>query len=246
MDLIVDIGNSYTKLAVFDGDALVKSFQTDQFQQNDLEALIHSGLAPSASIISSVKNYPAELMESLGRFGPCLLLDHHTPLPFTKLYKTPDTLGNDRLAVMAAAGSIFPSEDVLVIDAGTCITYDLLNKHNEYLGGGISPGIRIRYQSLHTFTGRLPLIQSTMESIPELIGQTTADCMHSGIMHGVIAEVDGIINSYRQQFPALKIIVGGGDYKYFDKYLKNNIFALPNIVLVGLKKILDFNEGQQG
>jgi len=151
-------------------------------------------------------------------------------------------LGKDRVAAAAAATTIFPGENVLVIDAGTSITYDLITKNGTYLGGGISPGIMMRFKALNTFTGKLPLI-TEIDDAP-LIGNDTPSSIKSGVLNGVLAEVNGIIDSYSNRFDTLKIIISGGDYKYFDKKLKNSIFATPNIVMQGLLEILKINEDQ--
>jgi type III pantothenate kinase len=125
----------------------------------------------------------------------------------------------------------------MVINAGTCITYDLVNCENEYLGGAISPGTTIRFKALHTFTDKLPLIENSMP--PTIVGKTTQECILSGVMNGALAEMDGMIDFFRSQYPDLKIILSGGDAKYFDNRLKNSTFAFPNIVLNGLNIILD-------
>jgi type III pantothenate kinase len=143
---------------------------------------------------------------------------------------------------MAAASRMFQNQNVLVIDAGTCITYDLLNSSNEYLGGAISPGLWMRFQALQHFTGKLPLIEPSPNVETPLVGDNTANSIVSGVQQAILLEVDGMIAQYGLLFPNLKVVVSGGDYFYFDKYLKSNIFATPNIVLKGLKEILDFNE----
>jgi type III pantothenate kinase len=171
-----------------------------------------------------------------------VMLGSKTQLPFKNLYATPETLGNDRVAAVAGAQSLFPGRDVLVIDAGTSITYDLLTAKGEYRGGGISPGLQMRFDALHTLTSKLPLIKAEREKEIILIGNSTKTAILSGIQNGVLQEVDGIIECYKADFPGIKTLICGGDNKYFDKYLKNNIFAAPNLVLQGLMKILQFNE----
>ena len=132
-----------------------------------------------------------------------------------------------------------PETDILVIDAGTAITYDIITAEGNYLGGGISPGITMRYKALHTFTGRLPLLDYYEDA--QLIGDDTASSIHSGVLNGALAEMEGIIQSYQLVYPALKIILTGGDHNYFDKRLKIKTFAAPNLVLEGLNLILIFN-----
>ncbi len=243
MELIVDVGNSFTKVAIFNGQSVIHMAQYEQLDHLTLVTLFNKYPSIKSSILSSVKIFPKELLEFIERKCPCLQLDHLTPLPYKNQYKSKETLGKDRIASAAAASALFPKQNVLIIDAGSCITYDLVNERNEYLGGSISPGLQMRLTALHTLTAQLPLVKPDYETTSELIGKTTQSCILSGVQHGVLKEVDGIIDDYKSRFPSLQIIVSGGDYKYFDKYLKNNIFALPNIVLEGLKKILDFNEG---
>jgi type III pantothenate kinase len=197
--------------------------------------------AVRSAILSAVKDYPEEADAFLKQNTYFLKLDSHTPLPVKILYKTPRKLGKDRIALAVAAYATFPGENVLVIDAGTTITYDVVNNKGEYLGGAISPGIRMRLKALHTFTGKLPLIEEP-DTIPDWVGNDTRSAILSGVLNGVLAETEGFIQSYQARFPQLKIVLSGGDEKYFDKRLKNNIFALPNFVITGLKEILDYNE----
>ena len=184
----------------------------------------------------------ADLIRSISSKISLLQLDASTPLPFKNRYISKQSLGYDRIAAISGAIDIYPNNNVLVINAGTCITYDLITAENAYLGGGISPGIRMRFKSLHAFTSKLPFIEPNDEQKTDLVGADTEKSIMSGVLNGILAEVDGIIDRYKRKFPGLKIIVSGGDYKYFDRNLKNNIFATPNIVLKGLNSIHNFNE----
>jgi len=239
MKLVIDIGNSLTKIAVFEGQQMMAFSRFEEFDVLRLRQLIEEYSLPEACIISSVKTDPVEIARELGGQIPSLLFDHTTLLLFKNRYSTPGSLGKDRLAGIAAAFDRFPKQDVLVIDAGTAITYDILTSGGEYLGGAISPGIRMRYKALHTFTGRLPLLE--MEEEAQLIGDTTSASIHSGVLNGISSEAEGIIQRYLQQYPGLQIILTGGDYKYFDKQLKVKTFAAPNLVLEGLNIILSYN-----
>jgi len=243
MNLIIDIGNTLTKIGVFEGNQLIEFQRMDgtDLAQIASVSMKYSGI--KAAIISSVSISVEELLSGVRfEFTP-LILNQRTRLPFQNMYKTPDTLGKDRLAGVAAAYFYFPMQDALVIDAGTAITYDLITSSGEYLGGSISPGIRMRYRALHTFTERLPLLEMTDHF--ELIGNSTNSAIHSGIMNGILIEVSGVIEMYRQRYPALKIILTGGDYNYFDKQLKVKTFAAPNLVLEGLNHILNYNLEKQ-
>lgn len=239
--LIVDIGNTRTKLALFHNDVLSDLQVFEKPETGFVEQLLEKYPDVQASILSSVRNYPHEIELLLKRQGFFVQLDKDTALPFQNKYKTPGTLGKDRLAIAAEAQHQFPGEHVLAIDAGTTVTFDFINRDGEYLGGSISPGLHMRLKALHTFTDQLPLIVLKDTDI-DLTGNTTEKAILSGVIHGMEAEMDGIIDRYQKKYESLKIIFGGGDYKYFDKRLKNNIFATPNIVLKGLKVILDFNE----
>jgi len=241
LKLIIDIGNSRTKFAIFQKDKLLNLQVFENPELVFLMKILQTFPDVDASVLSAVKDYPGVFDDVLKKHGFFVKLDETTPLPFKNFYKTPKSLGKDRLAIVAGARAYFPEQNVLAIVAGTTITYDLVNEKDEYLGGGISPGIMMRFKALHTFTEKLPFIKPVEEKQP-LIGNTTETAILSGVLNGMVAETDGIINRYKEKFKNLKIIIGGGDYKYFDKRLKNNIFVAPNLVLEGLKKILNFNE----
>jgi type III pantothenate kinase len=240
MKLIIDIGNSLIKWAVFDNSTIIENNSFKNFNQQIFEELF-AAYPINSSILSSVRKPGHEIESFLKGKTELQVLNHDTPLPFNNKYLTPDTLGRDRIAVMAAASFQFPKKNVLVIDAGTSITYDFLNDGNEYLGGGISPGLKMRFEALNKFTDNLPPIIFKGEPLPELIGNNTETSILSGVMIGFIKEIDGIINEYKLRYNNLTIIVTGGDHKYFDKLLKNKTFAAPNFVMEGLKGILDFN-----
>ena len=163
-----------------------------------------------------------------------------TNLPFKNLYSTPKTLGIDRIALVCASVGEFPDNNVLIIDAGTCITYDFINSKNEYLGGAISPGVRMRYKAMHNQTANLPLL--TTEVPKQIIGDSTANSMHSGVVNGVLNEIDGTISQYKEKYQDLTVILTGGDAKMLSKQLKSSIFANSNFLLEGLNFILQFNQ----
>ena len=167
-------------------------------------------------------------------------LNHETKIPFLNKYATPETLGVDRIALISAAAKQYPQQNVLVIDAGTCITYDFLSAENEYLGGAISPGIAMRYKSLHTFTEKLPLLDANNPKI--LTGNSTTASIHSGVVNGVLYEIDGIISEYRKNYNNLTVILTGGDTHFLRDSIKNDIFANSNFLLEGLNHILEYNK----
>lgn len=245
MCIVIDQGNSFTKIARFSGNeiAALKVTANDPVQEL-ISQIQHIKLSAAGednlpAIFSTVLPESVDLMNFLMQQFSLLALSDKTKLPVVNLYNTPDTLGKDRIAAVVGARRFFPEIPVLTIDAGTCITYDFITDKNQYLGGGISPGIRMRIKALHTFTGKLPLV--SLEEDAPLIGKTTNESILSGVLNGVIAEVDGLINRYRELYPLLKVILTGGDAIYFDKKLKSNIFAVPNLVLLGLKDILSYN-----
>lgn len=242
MKLVVDIGNTLTKAAVFNRSDMVDMSSTPKLTPEIASGIFEKYPDISTGIVASVKKVDHTLIQFLRSKISLQLLDATTRLPFQNLYKSKESLGYDRIAAVAGGMQMYPDSHVLVINAGTCITYDLLTADHAYMGGGISPGIRMRFTALNAFTEKLPLIEAD-EGLPaELIGSDTGKSILSGVLNGVLAEVDGIIDQYKPKFSGLKIIVSGGDYKYFDKNLKNNIFATPNIVLKGLNSIHGFNE----
>jgi type III pantothenate kinase len=243
LKLVVDIGNTFTKLAVFHDDEIIDVKVVENPTITNFEAVFNLYPEIKSSILSSVGNQKPELLNFLSEKGNFLDLHHNTPIPFNNKYCSPESLGKDRIAIAAAAVKLYPNTNVLVIDSGTCITYDLITSDGNYLGGGISPGLKMRFEALHNFTHRLPLIEIPECSTKiELLGNTTESSILSGVIIGLKGEIEYTINQYEMSFSPLKTVISGGDYKYFDKLLKSNIFATPNIVVRGLKNILDFNE----
>ncbi|MDX2002385.1 MAG: type III pantothenate kinase [Chitinophagales bacterium] len=238
MDLAIDIGNNYTKLAVFKGSELVYSAAYKKFKQKDLMDL-YGKYTIERAILSEVSGDKIKTENYIKEHSAYLKLDTDTPLPINNQYKTPKTLGKDRIAAAVGAKALYPDDDVLVIDAGTCITYELATADNEYKGGGISPGIRMRFKALKRYTGRLPLLEK--EQIDYLIGGNTQESMLSGVINGTAAEINGIIQRYRELYPGIKVVLTGGDSKFFESYVKSDIFVVPYLVLYGLHKILLHN-----
>lgn len=240
MRLIIDFGNTLKKIAIFDKNELLQLYTYEDFNVEILKKVAKKHPEIRSAIISSVINYPQNIDDFLEKNYFFIKLNSKTPIPISNKYKSPETLGNDRIAAVVAVSDKFIDKNLLVIDAGSCITFDCINENKEYLGGAISPGIGLRFKALNRFTDKLPLL--TPKNIDYLIGKTTEESILSGVINGLTAEIDGIIDSYKEIYKDLTIIMSGGDHKYFDKRLKNNIFALPNIVLFGLNVILDFNE----
>jgi len=241
MNLIVDAGNTYVKVAVFQGDKLVfhESFEKESFQKK-IEKLLKKYPKIDQMITSSVTkldNRVKQFVENLD--VKALQLTHKTKVPFQNDYATPETLGVDRIALIVAAVTQYPKTNVLVIDAGTCITYDFKTSDEIYLGGGISPGIQLRYKTLNLLTANLPLLEPKLPD--HFIGNSTESAIHSGVTLGVITEIDGIIERYKGQFEHLTVILTGGDTNFLAKRLKNTIFANSKFLLQGLNTILEYN-----
>jgi type III pantothenate kinase len=191
------------------------------------------------AILSNVSHTPENLDSLCLEKENLLILDQNTKVPFNNLYGTPQTLGVDRIALMAGAAVQFPSKNTLVIDAGSCITYDFLDCENNYFGGAISPGIEMRYKAVHQQTAKLPLLKPVTE-IPS-IGNSTENAIHLGVLNGVIQEIDGIIAQYGANYENFTTILTGGDAIFLSKNLKSTIFAKPNFLLEGLNGILIHN-----
>ena len=238
MQLIIDSGNTNWKIAIFDQDELISIKRFDTLCSTDLTEIFNNN-SLEKGIISSVSDLPEFIISQLKDNISLIELSYDTKLPITIDYKTPQTLGKDRIAGVVGAKSLFPDENILVIDAGTCITYDILDAKGNYLGGSISPGLQMRFKALNNFTHKLPLIQC--REFDELTGKSTEESILSGVLQGINYEIDGFIEAYRKQFSTLKIILTGGDALYFEKTLKNGIFVSSNIVLIGLKEILKYN-----
>lgn len=239
MKLITDLGNTLLKLAVFDGKQLVSKAVHANTNLDGLRDFISKYTPFKAAILSSVIHHPVEMENILNQTGGLVILTDKTPLPVKNLYLTPETLGNDRIAAAAGAHALFPGRNVLSIDAGTCITFDFLTDKNEYLGGGISPGIRMRLQAMNTFTGKLPLIEP--EDFRQLIGRSTKESLLSGTITGITEELRGVIARYRHEFEEVVVVITGGDAEFLHNNLKIDIFAVPDLVLLGLNEILDEN-----
>jgi type III pantothenate kinase len=234
--LVVDIGNTRIKTAVFEEEALMAERSFSDIAEL---AAYATSIEFEYSIISSVTMIREDLEATLP-FG-FLFLGRETRIPFKNLYMTPQTLGVDRKAAVIGARSKFPQEDVMAIDLGSCITYDLLDKYDQYWGGGISPGLQMRFRAMHQQTARLPLVGLPEDRLPELIGNSTETCMQSGVYFGMLHELQGLVQAYLEKYPDLKVIICGGDAKIFESLTKDHIFVIPNLVLHGLNRILSYN-----
>ncbi|NEV94410.1 type III pantothenate kinase [Psychroflexus sp. YR1-1] len=241
MNLVVDIGNTQIKFAVFDGDQFVEKITSSPAQApSALQRILESYPKLTQGIISSTAELPEVLRENLSASLELIEFTHQSKVNFINAYKTPETLGLDRIALVAAAAYLFPSQNVLVIDAGTCITYDFIDENSMYHGGAISPGLQMRYKAMHAFTKKLPLLK---EALPPsaYIGKSTAEAMQVGVCKSICYEIDGYIEDYLADYEDLTVVLTGGDYKLLSASIKNSIFATSNFLWKGLNKILQLN-----
>lgn len=239
MNLIIDIGNTRTKLAVFDGKKLLKFVILKQRWSLSKAKLFLKKYKIQNVALTSVANMEQQLAAYLRKEYALLELTDKTAIPINNLYRTPKTLGKDRLAAVVGATELFPKKASLVIDAGTCITNDIIDADHNYHGGNIIPGIEMRFKAMDTFTARLPLVKRRKSD--DFMGNTTISCMRSGTQWGVIYEMEGFIREYKKKFGRINVILTGGDADFFANRLKTKIFVNHYLVHIGLNKILNYN-----
>jgi type III pantothenate kinase len=230
LNLIVDIGNSRIKAADFSNDQLS---QKHTFNNIDAFNKYLQGKIYDHSIVSTVSK---AALPSLPVKGQQIQLTSTLGFPITISYDTPHTLGVDRIAAACGAFQLFPGSDCLVIDMGTCITYDFLSAKGIYEGGAIAPGVKMRFKAMNHFTARLPLAEAVADA--PLTGKSTITSMQSGVINGILEEIKGFISRYQSRYPGLKTVVCGGDLVFFENSIKPSIFAAPDLVLIGLNSIL--------
>lgn len=239
-NLTFDFGNSLTKAGLFKGSELVEVFRFPG--KNNLDAILElvQNLEPERIIFAEVIELSPDLIEGLKANAKQLIrLSNQTNLPFQMGYQTPETLGQDRLALAAGASQMFHDKPVLAIQTGSCITYNFIGSDNVFEGGAITPGLNMRLKSLNHFTEKLPLVE--LENDASLVGSTTHESILSGVINGAAYEMDGFIEAYQESIDSLEVILSGGDTPFFENKLKNRIFADPNLVLRGLNQILIMN-----
>ena len=239
MNLVIDIGNTYFKSAVFnDNDALRFQHDKNENFESFVLKIFKSYPKIKKTIVSNVSKINHELFFKNQKMD-FLNVSAELNLPFENLYETPKTLGSDRIALISSAVFEYPSRNSLIIDAGTCLTMDIINNKNQYCGGMISPGISLRYQSLNKMTANLPLVnKSEKYSFPS---NNTIGCIHTGVVGGIVHEIKGFIDEVKGNNKKINIILTGGDANFLSKPLKIPIFADPIFILRGLNKILALN-----
>lgn len=241
MNLIIDAGNTSVKLAVFERGKMI-FHQKAKFEHvaRQVKEVCDHYPKIGHSIVSSFGNLDRKVLAVLAVFSELHELGPSSKIPFKNSYATPQTLGVDRMALATSAFYYNPKGNTLVIDAGTCVTYDMVNDHGEYLGGAISPGLHMRYRALQQQTLKLPLLEP--EDFPDFIGNTTETGIHSGVINGMCQEIDGVIDQYRSRFADLTVILTGGDAPFLSGRLKNTIFADSKFLLDGLNYLLEYNK----
>lgn len=243
MNLTIDQGNSRTKVALFDDDGrIVKNFIYKSFSASDIERLF--SLYPiTDSIISSVINIEAAVVNTLHRLSKhFVLFDHFTPVPITNCYASPETLGQDRLAAAVGAASICPNENLLIIDVGSAITYDFVSDKNEFLGGNIAPGIKMRLTMLNRMTKKLPLVEVEENELVPFFGKTTRDAIAAGVIRGIAYEVKGYITALGKRCKHYALFLTGGNAPFVLNNCRYNFHHEKNLVLIGLNTILEYNK----
>ena len=240
MLLAIDIGNTRIKAAVFEQNTRLETFTFPIEEiQKKVNFILKANQKITDLVVSSVRNTENSVFSTIGSHIKIYFITNKSHFPFENRYETPDSLGIDRMVLAAGAVLRFPKQNRLVIDAGTCVTYDFIDEENNYLGGAISPGIRLRYESLHNYTAKLPLLSV---SIPDkTIGSSTQGSIHSGVVNGLTNEIDGFIEFYQERFANIIIILSGGDAEFLAKRLKNTIFANSNFLLESLNQTFQYN-----
>ena len=239
MILAVDIGNTRIKAAVFEGDTLLESFVfLKSALQKSIQNILEKYKNTTHLVVASVSEVEKQAFIEFEEVVNIHFVSHEDAFPFVNGYETPQTLGIDRMVLAAGATLQYPNQNRLVIDVGTCITYDFIDENDNYLGGAISPGLRLRYESLHHFTAKLPLL--TVENPKRFIGKSTSESIHSGVVNGLVFEIEGYIEEIKGQYSKFIIILTGGDTVFLAKRLKNTIFANSNFLLESLNQTFQY------
>ncbi|MBO4739735.1 MAG: type III pantothenate kinase [Bacteroidales bacterium] len=241
MNLVLDFGNTTQKMAILNGKEEVDFVRKTTLTHKDVISFVnnHKACNVQNAILANVVPVDSKVQLFLEANFNFILLNAQTPIPIVNKYQTPQTLGPDRLAVAIGGNALFPQKDVLVIQMGSCITFDFVNSKAEYLGGSISPGMMMRLNALNVFSAQLPMVEPLWTN--SLMGDNTETAILTGVMQGIIDECNGKIERYKREYPNVQIILTGGDANMFKNSIKNEIFAYPNLVMFGLNRILDYN-----
>lgn len=240
MNLIIDIGNTQTKYALFQKGRVLQFYVSEVQDITLIEDWREKYHNLDAAIVSSVQGRPVDFLDKLkSKFEKLIFFDQSTPTPLNNLYESKETLGYDRLAACVGANFLYPNTNLLVIDAGTAITFDFVNSKNEYLGGTISPGLNMRFKALNSFTRKLPLLEQSDSYA--LIGKNTEQAIISGVQNSLFFEVDSYIYRVREKHPNTKVFLTGGDSDFIYSKLKNKTHCDKRLLLSGLNAVLNYN-----
>jgi len=240
MNLAIDIGNSLVKMAVIDSGQVIDTFKSEEASVGELEAALVAYPDVTAAVMVSARGEQAALETFLqARLKRYLRFDSSVSVPIRNLYETPETLGPDRLAAAVGANTLYPNTNVLIVDFGTAITIDMVSERNEFLGGNISPGATTRFRALHEFTQKLP--RRTLTEDTKLLGRNSFEAIESGVINGIVYEIEGYIERLEEKYSDFRIIFTGGEGNFFAKRLKNPIFATYDLVAYGLNRILEYH-----
>ena len=241
MNIVLDIGNTILKVGLFKNNVQINYFEFNKNYYENIRNILECNqiLYSIVSNVSSSENKLIQLLKIKTQFIP---FNSSLKIPFKNNYKSKRTLGQDRIALVSSSMKQYPDENVLIIDLGSCITYDFINSENEYEGGAISPGLIMRYKSLNNFTSNLPFLEP--KKINYIIGKNSKESIHSGIINGIICELNGTIDRYQKKFKEIRIILTGGDSKFLFSKIKNSIFANSNFLLLGLNFLIELNKNK--
>lgn len=244
MNLIVDVGNTLVKMAVFDGGNIVWQRCVERLHPAMLDEVFGQWPGVCRAIVSSTRGEVEEIVAAVRpRVEYFLEFTSQVPVPVANVYRTPETLGRDRLAAAVGASVLYPGRNVLIVDFGTAVTFDLVTADATFRGGCISPGMKTRFRSLHDYTATLPLCGETPEE--RLQGLDTREAIELGVMNSLTFEIEGYIARMKGRIDDLCVIFTGGDAKFFVKRIKNTIFANCNLVFCGLNRILEYNASEE-
>ncbi len=234
----MDIGNTKAKFAVFSNEGNMEEYIVMANPGIRKVRQLHKKYQIIVGIISSTRNLEKEFLDKVKALFPCYILNEQTDVPIKSEYETPRTLGRDRLAAVIAANAFYPKNSVLVVDIGTCITYDII-KNGIYKGGNISPGAYLKIKAMNRYTDKLPLVE--LKANKDILGKSTVKALQNGAYHGTKGEIDSFIRVFRKEFDSLKVIFTGGDAKIFAEALNEKVIVRPYLVLEGLNEILKHN-----
>jgi type III pantothenate kinase len=240
LNLCIDIGNTRFKIALFEGDEVIEMITCNKQELTPILNKLVEIYPVKAMIVSTTrKSIPKKIRIMGSQFKNYIELSDQTKVPINIEYRTPETLGRDRIAASVGANFLYPGEGNIVVDAGTCVTYDYISKEGSFLGGNISPGINMRMKAMNAFTSNLPLVE--LQSPSGILGQSTEEALQNGSIKGTIYEIDSFIREIENKYGKSKVILTGGDADYFVDYFKSKIFVVQNLVLIGLNKIIQHN-----